>query len=117
MRAKSILTENLTTAALTDSTALLYTVPPNTRAKWILAFVSNGAGSTVSGVHLEISNGVDIVVLGSKSLGSGDYVELEMNGGYVMLESGYELRGNAGSTGVSCILTVEETSSTVTYNG
>jgi hypothetical protein len=79
--------------------------------------VSNGTGSTVSNVHLEISNDADIVVLGAKSLGSGEYVELEMNGGYVMLESGYELRGNAGSTGVSCILTVEETSSTVTYNG
>ena len=117
MRAKSILTENLTTAALTDSTALLYTVPPNTKAKWVLAFVSNGTGSTVSNVHLQISNDVDIVVLGSKSLGSGDFIQLKQDGGYVMLEAGYEIRGNAGSTGVSCILTVEETSSTVTYNG
>jgi hypothetical protein len=117
MRAKSIFTENLTTAALTDSTALLYTVPPNTKAKWVLAFISNGSGSTISNVHLEISNGVDIVVLGSKSLGSGDFIQLKQDGGYVMLEAGYEIRGNAGSTGVSCILTVEETSSTVTYNG
>ena len=117
MRAKSILTENLTTAALTDSTALLYTVPPNTRAKWVLAFVSNGTGSTIGNVHLEIANDSDIVILGAKSLGSGEYIRLEQDGGYVMLESGYEIRGNAGSTGVSCILTVEETSSTVTYNG
>lgn len=117
MRAKSILTENLTTAALTDSTALIYTVPPNTKAKWVLAFISNGSGTTKSGIALEISNGVDIVVLGAKSLGSSNYIELEMNGGYVMLESGYELRGRANATGVSCILTVEETSSTVTYNG
>ena len=104
MKAKSILVENLPT-----TNGVLYTVPPNTRAKWILAFVSNGTGSTISDVHIKIENGATVTVLGSKSLGSGDYIELEMNGGYVMLESGYEITGDAGSTGVSCILTFEET--------
>ncbi len=104
MKAKTILIDNLPT-----TNGVLYTVPPNTRAKWILAFVSNGTGSTVSDVHIKIENGSTITVLGSKSLGSGDYIELEMNGGYVMLEAGYEITGDAGSTGISCILTVEET--------
>lgn len=104
MKAKSILVENLPT-----TTGVLYTVPPNTRAKWILAFVSNGTGSTISNVHIKIENGSTITVLGSKSLGSGDYIQLKQDGGYVMLESGYKITGDAGSTGVSCILTVEET--------
>ena len=104
MKAKSILVENLPT-----TNGVLYTVPPNTRAKWILAFVSNGTGSTISDVHIKIENGSTITVLGSKSLGSGDFIQLKQDGGYVMLESGYEITGDAGSTGVSCILTVEET--------
>ena len=104
MKAKSILVENLPT-----TNGVLYTVPPNTRAKWILAFVSNGTGSTVSDVHIKIENDATITVLGSKSLGSGDFIQLKQDGGYVMLESGYQITGDAGSTGVSCILTVEET--------
>lgn len=104
MKAKSILVENLPT-----TNGVLYTVPPNTRAKWILAFVSNGTGSTVSDVHIKIENDETITVLGSKSLGSGDFIQLKQDGGYVMLESGYEITGDAGSTGISCILTVEET--------
>lgn len=103
MKARTVLIENLPT-----TTGTLYTVPPNIRAKWILAFVSNGTGSTISNIHINIENGVTITVLGSKSLGSGDYVQLEQNGGYVMLESGYIITGSAGSTGVSCILTFEE---------
>jgi len=104
MKAKTVLIENLPT-----TTGTLYTVPPNTRAKWILAFVSNGTGSTVGNVHLNIENGSTITVLGSKSLGSSDYIQLEQDGGYVMLESGYQITGDAGSTGISCILTFEET--------
>lgn len=104
MKAKSILVENLPT-----TNGVLYTVPPNTRAKWILAFVSNGTGSTVSDVHIKIENDETITVLGSKSLGSGDFIQLKQDGGYVMLESGYQITGDAGSTGISCILTVEET--------
>ena len=104
MKARSILTDNLPT-----SLGTLYTVPNNTRAKWVLAFVSNGTGSTITNVVIQISNGVTIKVLGSKSLGSGDYIQLDSNGGYVMLEPGTTIQGSAGSTGVSCILTVEET--------
>ena len=104
MKANTVLVENLPT-----TTGTLYTVPPNTRAKWILAFVTNGTGSTISNVNVSISNGVTITVLGSKSLGSGDYIQLQQDGGYVMLESGTQITGSAGSTGVSCILTFEET--------
>ena len=104
MKAKTILIDSLPT-----TNQPLYTVPPNVRAKWILAFVSNGTGSTISNVHLQVSNGTVITVLGAKSLGSGDYIQLNQDGGYVMLESGYEIIGDADSTGVSCILTFEET--------
>jgi len=104
MKARTILVENLPT-----TNAVLYTVPPNTRAKWVLAFVSNGTGSTISNVHIKIENGSTITVIGSKSLSSGEYIQLETDGGYVMLESGYTITGDAGSTGVSCILTFEET--------
>lgn len=104
MKAKTILIDNLPT-----TNGVLYTVPPNTRAKWVLAFVSNGTGSTISDVHIKIENGSTITVIGSKSLGSGEFIQLETDGGYVMLESGYTITGDAGSTGVSCILTFEET--------
>ena len=104
MKARTILVENLPT-----TTSTLYTVPPNTRAKWVLAFVSNGTGSTINGVHINIENDATITVLGSKSLTSGDFIQLKQDGGYVMLESGYRITGDAGSTGVSCMLTVEET--------
>ena len=104
MKARTVLVENLPT-----TNGVLYTVPDNVRAKWILAFVSNGTGSTISDVHIKIENDETITVLGSKSLGSGDFIQLKQDGGYVMLESGYSITGDAGATGVSCILTVEET--------
>jgi len=109
MKAKTILKDSLALTGASAADKVLYTVPPNVRAKWILAFVSNGTGSTISNVHLQISNGNTITVLGAKSLGSGDYIQLNQDGGYVMLESGYEIIGDADSTGVSCILTFEET--------
>ena len=109
MKAKTILKDNLALTGASAADKVLYTVPPNTRAKWILAFITNGAGSTTSNVNLKIENGVTITVLGSKSLGSGDYIQLEQDGGYVMLEPGYQITGSAGSTGISCILTFEET--------
>ena len=118
MRAKTILVESLTTLDIHHADAVLYKVPPNTRSKWVLAFVSNSGGSTVSDVAIEIDAGTEhITVMGSKSLSAGDYLRLEQDGGYVMLEAGYEIRGSSGSTGVSCILTVEETMGTVTING
>lgn len=104
MRAKTVLIESLPT-----TTSTLYTVPPNTRAKWVLAFVSNSTGSTISGVHLEIENSEVITVLGAKSLGSGEFIRLEQDGGYVMLEEGYRITGSSNTAGVSTILTFEET--------
>jgi len=75
----------------------------------VLAFVSNGAGSTVSDVRVRIEGDETITVIGSKSLGAGDYIELKQDGGYVMLESGYKITGSANATGISCMLTFEET--------
>lgn len=116
MKQRSVLVQNVSTDALTSDTTIIYTVPPNTRSKWVLAFLSNGTGSTVSGVALEIHNGGDIVVLGAKSLGAGDFVMFDSASGYVMLEEGYELRARADATGVSCIVTVEETTGLVRTN-
>lgn len=105
MKSRTVLVENLAA-----SWATIYTVPSNTRAKWVLAFVSNSTGSTVSSVGIRIVNDDVITVLGSKSLGSGDYIQFGQAGIYVMLEPGYTIEAQAGSTGVSCILTLEETS-------
>ena len=41
MRAKTVLKAQLTTNALSDAASVLYTVPPNTRAKLIYAVLSN----------------------------------------------------------------------------
>jgi len=95
MKARTILIESLPT-----TNGVLYTVPPNVRAKWVLAFVSNGTNSTISNVHIKIENGSTITVIGSKTLNSGEFIQLETDGGYVMLESGYQITGDAGSTGV-----------------
>ena len=105
MKARTILVESLPATITT-----LYTVPPNTRAKWVLAFVSNSTGSSVSGVSIEISNSETITVFGAKVLQSGDFIRLEQDGGYVILDPGYSIQGKANSPGVSCILTLEETS-------
>jgi hypothetical protein len=105
MKAKTILEDSLPTSSTT-----LYTVPDNVRAKFVLAFISNGTGSTISDVHLQIvRDSTTITIIGSKSLGSGDYIQLETDGGYVMLEAGDQVKGDAGTAGISCILTFEET--------
>lgn len=104
MKSKTVLVESLAT-----SWATIYTVPPNTRAKWVLAFVSNGTGSTISNVGIRILNDDTITVLGAKSLGSGDFIQFGQIGIYVMLEPGYTIEAQADTTGVSCILTLEET--------
>lgn len=108
MKAKTILIDSLPTVLGT-----LYTVPPNTRAKWVLAFVVNSTGATIGGVNIKISNSEIITVIGAKSLTSGEHIELKQDGGYVMLEAGYSITGIANATGVSAILTFEETSQIV----
>lgn len=106
----------MSTAAITDSSTVVYKVPPNTRAKWLLAFVANSANSTISNIDLKIFNGAAISVLATKSLGGGDFLQFDSSNGYVMLEEGYEIRARAGAAGVSCILTLEETIGLVKTN-
>lgn len=116
MKQRSVLVENVSTAAITDAATIIYTVPPNTRAKWVLAFMSNHTGSTISNVDLEVVNAGYIPVLGGKSLTAGESVQFESSSGYVMLEAGYQIRARAGATGVSAIITVEETIGLVSTN-
>tara|TARA_B110000208_G_scaffold92589_1_gene116485 strand:- start:11 stop:349 length:339 start_codon:yes stop_codon:yes gene_type:complete len=112
MKARTIYIEELATSA-----AVLYTVANNTRAKLVLVFVSNSAGATRSDINITINfDSTEITILGDKSLSSGDYIELQMNGGYIMLEQGYTIKGVAGGTGVSCMLTVEEVPFIVSTN-
>ena len=113
MKARTVFVESLASSA-----ADLYTVPNNMRAKLVLVFVSNSAGSTRSDTNVTINfDSTEITVLGDKSLSSGDFIELQMNGGYVMLEAGYKIKGScAGGAGVSCILTVEEVPFIVSTN-
>lgn len=113
MKARTVFIESLASSPID-----VYTVPNNMRAKLVLVFVSNSAGSTRGDVNITFNfDSTEITVLGDKSLGSGDYIELQMNGGYVMLEQGYKIKGScAGGTGVSCILTVEEVPFIVSTN-
>lgn len=74
-----------------------------------MAFASNGTGSTINDVGIRIVNSDTITVVGAKSLTSSDYILFGQAGIYVMLEPGYVIQGQAGSAGVSCILTLEET--------
>ena len=113
MKARTVFIESLASSPID-----VYTVPNNMRAKLVLVFVSNSAGSTRGDVNITFNfDSTEITVLGDKSLGSGDYIELQMNGGYVMLEQGYKITGScAGGTGVSCILTVEEVPFIVSTN-
>ena len=113
MKARTVFVESLASSAED-----LYTVPNNMRAKLVLVFVANGAGSTRSDTDITINfDSTEITVLGDNSLSSGDFIELQMNGGYIMLEEGYKIKGScAGGTGVSCILTVEEVPFIVSTN-
>lgn len=116
MKPRTVFVPEISTDAITSSTTVIYTVPPNTRAKWLLAFLSNTSGSTIADIALYIYDGVQMPILGSKSLGSGDFIQFDSSGGYVMLEAGDELRARSGSAGVSCIITVEETTGLVSTN-
>lgn len=116
MKQRSVFIPEISTDAITSDTTVIYTVPPNTRAKWLLAFLSNTSGSTVGDIALFIYDGVQMPILGSKSLGSGDFIQFESAGGYVMLEEGDELRARSGTAGVSCLLTLEETTGLVRTN-
>ena len=117
MRARSIFKGSLAT-----SNEVLYTVPNNTNAKWLMAFVSNSAGSTTSDVILKVvttrknESDVDVTetvaVLGSKSLGAGDYLLLG-EGNFTYIEAGDTIEGSAGAAGVGVILTLEETTGIV----
>jgi hypothetical protein len=108
MKSKSIFK-----ASLSTTTEVLYTVPPNTNTKWLLSFVSNGTGSTVNDIEIKVTHDSETVkVLGSKSLGSGDYILLG-DGNFTVLSAGDTITGEAGSSGVGVILTLEETSGLV----
>jgi len=113
MKERSVLVSDLSTAAITSAATTIYTVPSNTRAKWRLAFLSNTTGSTIANVTLNIEDGASVTVLGSKSLTAAEFLQFDGNGAYVILEAGDEIRARADATGISCILTLEETTGLV----
>ena len=155
MRAKTVLKAQLTTNALSDAASVLYTVPPNTRAKLIYTVLSNnlvsdfvpavpyiagnvngfgsdGSGGTITGgqsavdasgtlnivsVDLQIDSSSDATILNNTAIAAQDYIELSSNSSYLMLETGDIIRARSSIAGVSCVLTVEETSGTVNING
>ena len=155
MRAKTVLKAQLTTNALSDAASVLYTVPPNTRAKLIYTVLSNnlvsdfvpavpyiagvvngfgsdGSGGTITGgqsavdasgtlnivsVDLQIDSSSDANILNNTAIAAQDYIELSSNSSYFMLETGDIIRARSSIAGVSCVLTVEETSGTVNING
>ena len=105
MKSRSVFIQSLPT-----SNTVLYTAPPNTRVRWVMAFLSNGTGSTISDVgitveHVETSQTVPVI--GSKSFSSGDFL-LFGDGNYVMLDTGDQIKGIADDAGISVILTLEE---------
>ena len=155
MRAKTVLKAQLTTNALSDAASVLYTVPPNTRAKLIYAVLSNNlvsdfvpavdqivgawvfhtnthvvveaeAGTdavdasgtlNIVSVDLQIDSSSDANILNNTAIAAQDYIELSSNSSYLMLETGDIIRARSSIAGVSCVLTVEETSGTVNING
>ncbi len=116
MKPRTVLVENVSTALITDDATTIYTVPANTRAKWVLAYVINDSGSTVADVDLHIINGGSVPVVASKSLTNGEHLQFDSASGYIMLEAGTKIRARAATTGVSCILTLEETTGLVSIN-
>ena len=148
MRSKTVVKADLTTSALSNSASVLYTVPPNTRAKVIYTILSNSlvsnfvpavpfiagvfnnsgiiggqAAVAASGslkivsVSLQIDGASDATVLNNTAIAAQDYIELNNNSSYLMLETGDIIRARASLAGVSCVLTVEEEVGTVTING
>ena len=109
MKAKTIMVGDVAT-----SWTVMYTTPPNTRAKLISCMVSNATGSTVNGIGVRITGDVSVNIGAAKSLSSGTNIQLlDSSNGYMMLEPGYTIDGIAASANISCIFTVEETSQIV----
>lgn len=117
MKVKSVYTENLNTAAITDAATVVYTVPNNTRTKFLLALISNNTGATIAGASIEVfdSNGAYLIE-NAKSLAAGERSEINFGDKFIMLEAGQQIRARADDTGVSSILTVEETTGLVSTN-
>jgi len=115
-------TRSVFKASLATSNEVIYTVPNNTDAKWLMTFASNSAGSTRNNVIIKVratrknTSNVDVeqivVVLGSKSLSAGEHILLG-DGNFTYLEAGDTIEGSAGGTGVGVILTLEETTGIV----
>jgi hypothetical protein len=90
----------------------LYTCPPNCRAEVSMLMIVNAGGSTetVNVVWYDSSKDQDIYILGSKSLGSGDYVLF--TGATLVLEPNDRFDVTAGTSGsivVDALCTVTET--------
>ena len=109
MRSRSVLFNDFPATTTTK-----YTVPANTQAKWVLAYVHNSSGSTVANVGVDILyNAVTIPIIGTKSFTSSESLKFG-DGDYVILEAGAEIKVVADTTGISAVFTIEETNQLVT---
>ena len=90
----------------------IYTCPANCRAEVSMLMITNSTGSTIT-VTVEwydSNRAEDVRILGSKSLGNGDYVLF--TGATLVLEPGDRLDITAGTSGtirVDGLCTVTET--------
>ena len=80
------------------------------------AVAASGTLNIVS-VDLQIDSSSDANILNNTAIAAQDYIELSSNSSYLMLETGDIIRARSSIAGVSCVLTVEETSGTVNING
>jgi hypothetical protein len=116
MKERSVLVENVDTGAITSSATAIYTAPLNTRSKVMYIRLCNDSGGAITGVDVDVYNGVGISIASNQSLSTDDSLDIIPLNKYIILEPSNELRVRASATGVSCIVTLEETSGLVSTN-
>lgn len=116
MKERTVLIENVDTGAITSVATAIYTAPNNTRAKIMYIRLCNDSGGAITGVDVDVYNGSNISITSNASLTADEDLDIIPLNKYIMVDSGDELRIRASATGVSCIVTLEETSGLVSTN-
>jgi len=94
---KPVSTANNLAAGITSgSPVVLYTCPKNTRAKFIMMYITNTLGSSKT-ISVDKNNGTSYPYLLNYSLTAGQY--LHIHGGYVVLDPGESVRCTSTEAG------------------
>ena len=95
-------------AAVPTTKTTIYTVPANHYARWSLVYAHNTTSSSkwFTAIWYDKSADSEIKIADQYPLPAKEYLKID-GGAYVILEEGDEIRVQAETTTVSCLVTFE----------